>query len=61
MAIALGSLRIPPADFWALTVPELDALLRGARGITENGRALSRDGLSALMARFPDSSAERQR
>jgi uncharacterized phage protein (TIGR02216 family) len=59
MAVVLGSLRLPPATFWALTMPELDALLRGALGIVGSDTAPSRNGLSALMARFPDRTCTR--
>ena len=53
MAAGLGSLRLRPKDFWAMTPRELDAALRGAFGLTSFG-AMSRTDLSALMARYPD-------
>lgn len=60
MGIALGALRVPPAQFWAMTLPELDALLRGALGPRAEARALSRTGLADLMSRFPDDVARPQ-
>ncbi len=53
MAIGLGVLRLPPRDFWAMTPVEL---ARAISGLTGGGSAapMTRDGLAALMARFPD-------
>ena len=53
MAAGLGALRLRPKDFWAMTPRELDAALRGAFGLAGFG-AMSRTDLSALMARYPD-------
>jgi uncharacterized phage protein (TIGR02216 family) len=53
MRVALGHLRIPPAVFWTLTLPELDALLRGALG-QPGLETPTRAGLASLMQRFPD-------
>jgi uncharacterized phage protein (TIGR02216 family) len=56
MALALGRLRIPPAQFWTMTLPELDAVLRGALGLlpAEAVPGFDRTSLTALQARFPD-------
>jgi uncharacterized phage protein (TIGR02216 family) len=53
MAAGLGTLRLAPAVFWAMTPRELDAALRGAFG-EGAAAAPSRDDLAALMAAFPD-------
>jgi uncharacterized phage protein (TIGR02216 family) len=55
MRLVLGTLRMPPDMFWRLTLPELDAVLRGAFPDTPPVRGVSRSNLAALMARFPDS------
>jgi len=50
MQLGLAELRLPPAVFWDLTPAEL-MLMAGLGG----GRpALTRAGLAALVARFPD-------
>lgn len=51
LAFGLGRLRLPPTQFWALTLTELVALA-GPTGGTQavTGRAQ----LMALMRRFPD-------
>lgn len=55
MALALGRLRITPRDFWALTMPELEALLRGALGQGAHPASpLDHSVLADLLARFPD-------
>ena len=53
MAIGLGVLRLSPRDFWSMTLLELAAASRGARGggIEE---ALARDTLAELMLSYPD-------
>ncbi len=45
----LGGLRLTPAEFWALTPAELRLMLG-----QDGAAALSRGGLNALMARWPD-------
>jgi uncharacterized phage protein (TIGR02216 family) len=50
MRFGLVDLRLKPAEFWDLTPAEL-MLMAGA---DEAGPALSRSGLSDLIARFPD-------
>ena len=48
-------LRITPRDFWTLTMPELEALLRGALGQgAQPAPPLDRASLADLLARFPD-------
>ncbi|MDF1607276.1 phage tail assembly chaperone [Hoeflea sp. YIM 152468] len=46
----LGRLRLPPDQFWRLSVPELSALT----GAAEAPTLTNRQGLEALMALFPD-------
>ena len=53
MAAGLGTLRLSPQVFWAMTPRELDAALRGAFGITIP-HPMSRADLSALMTAYPD-------
>jgi uncharacterized phage protein (TIGR02216 family) len=50
MRFGLGRLGLRPEEFWALTPAEF-LVMAGAEG--GSGR-LSRAGLAALMARFPD-------
>jgi uncharacterized phage protein (TIGR02216 family) len=52
MALGLGHLRLPPGAFWAMTLPELAAALRGTGGV--HPAPMVRGELDALMARFPD-------
>jgi uncharacterized phage protein (TIGR02216 family) len=54
MEAGLGSLRLPPQMFWAMTPRELDAALRGAFGPPRQAGAMSRAELSALMDFYPD-------
>ncbi|BAQ17994.1 phage tail assembly chaperone [Methyloceanibacter caenitepidi] len=54
MEAGLGSLRLCPRDFWAMTPRELDAALRGAFGSRIAQAPPSRDDLAALMQRYPD-------
>lgn len=55
MRAGLHGLRLHPAEFWALTPAELALML----GVEPGARAaaMSRSGLDALMARFPDGPA----
>ncbi|WP_202913340.1 phage tail assembly chaperone [Acuticoccus sediminis] len=49
MALFIGERRMAPADFWALTLPEIQAVLGPpAPGGTRRG------DLARLMERFPD-------
>lgn len=57
MAIGLGLLRLPPRDFWAMTLPEFAAALRGLKGVSGDDTPLERPILTRLMALFPDASA----
>ncbi|MEL6871935.1 MAG: phage tail assembly chaperone [Pseudomonadota bacterium] len=52
MAFGLGVLRLSPAEFWAMTLPELKAAA-GMGGRTGT-HAPTADSLERLMARFPD-------
>lgn len=56
MALALGRLRVAPQVFWSMTLPELQALLRGAlpSATPGTGAPCDRAGLHDLMSRFPD-------
>ena len=54
MAVGLGTLRLAPSEFWAMTLCELDAALRGAFGLAVGAGALRRTDLDALMAAHPD-------
>ncbi len=54
MSAGLGTLRLAPNVFWAMTPRELDAALRGALGL---GGSMTREGLSALMAAYPDAAS----
>lgn len=53
MRAGLGGLRLRPAEFWDLTPVELQLLL----GPAAQPPSLNRDGLEALMQRFPDAKA----
>ena len=52
MALGFTVLRLSPAAFWAMTPRELAAAM-GAATPADDAR-LGRDGLAALMMRFPD-------
>lgn len=54
MALGLGLLRLPPAEFWAMTVPELTAAVEGVLGSDRPAEPPKRRDIEALMARFPD-------
>lgn len=54
MEAGLGTLRLPPPVFWAMTPRELEAALRGAFGVTQAVRPMSRADLAALMQAYPD-------
>ncbi|WP_072392077.1 phage tail assembly chaperone [Hyphomicrobium sp. CS1GBMeth3] len=54
MAIGFGVLGLEPRAFWSLTLPELDAAVRGRFGGVHAERPPSRRELDALRARFPD-------
>jgi uncharacterized phage protein (TIGR02216 family) len=54
MAAGLGTLRLAPPVFWAMTPRELDAALRGAFGVEAAVPSPSRQDLAMLMAAYPD-------
>ena len=54
MELGLGRLRLPPAYFWAMTLPELAMALNGAFAREAGIGALARSDLDALLARYPD-------
>jgi uncharacterized phage protein (TIGR02216 family) len=52
IGFGLGVLRLPPAQFWAMTPRELAFAIRAVRGsVTE---PLDRVALDSLMKQFPD-------
>jgi uncharacterized phage protein (TIGR02216 family) len=50
----LGTLRLPPPVFWAMTPREFEAALRGAFGVSHGPRPMSRADLAVLMSVYPD-------
>ena len=50
MRFGLAELRLSPGEFWQLTPAELQTYA----GERAGGTAMSRAGLDALLARFPD-------
>jgi uncharacterized phage protein (TIGR02216 family) len=58
MAAGLGTLRLAPHVFWAMTPRELEAALRGAFGATHHAAPMPRAGLEALMELYPDGRAD---
>jgi uncharacterized phage protein (TIGR02216 family) len=53
MDVALGGLGLSPDVFWAMTLKELAAAIRGCYGLSLVA-PLSRSDLDAMMQRFPD-------
>lgn len=53
IGFGLGTLRLSPRDFWAMTPRELSYAIRAVRGVA--AASLSRAGFDDLMRRFPDS------
>ncbi|WP_142591667.1 rcc01693 family protein [Pseudorhizobium endolithicum] len=51
MHVGLCLLRLPPEVFWRLTPAEFSAM---AGGMRPRSPEIRRDGLEALMRRFPD-------
>jgi uncharacterized phage protein (TIGR02216 family) len=60
MEAGLGTLRLAPSVFWAMTPRELEAALRGAYGVTQGLEAMPRGDFAALMALYPDSGKGRE-
>ena len=52
MSLGLGAMRLAPAAFWALSLPEWRALAEGSGG----ARALGRGEFENLMSLYPDQS-----
>jgi uncharacterized phage protein (TIGR02216 family) len=52
LAIGLGTLRLPPDQFWRMTPREFAAAVRGLYG--ERSAPMERASLEALVRRFPD-------
>ncbi len=53
MGLGLGLLRLPSAQFWAMTPKELEAAVAGITG-SDVFPALSRSGMNELIQQFPD-------
>jgi uncharacterized phage protein (TIGR02216 family) len=53
MAVALGRMRLAPAVFWSMTMPELHAVF-ASLDCDAASPSLARGDLDALMQRFPD-------
>lgn len=54
MAAGFGLLGLSPHAFWALTLKELEAAIRGRLGPAASEQALSRNDMAELQRRFPD-------
>jgi uncharacterized phage protein (TIGR02216 family) len=54
VAYGLGVMRLSPEALWAMSLSELRAALRGARGEAGKGEAPARSALAELMRQFPD-------
>lgn len=54
MAIGFGLLGLEPRAFWGLTLPELNAAVRGRFGAVGREGPPSRCELAALSGRYPD-------
>ncbi|MEM1344691.1 MAG: rcc01693 family protein [Pseudomonadota bacterium] len=57
MRLGLGTLRLAPEHFWAMTPVELLCALEGAGVLAPEGARLGRTRLDALMHRYPDAPA----
>jgi uncharacterized phage protein (TIGR02216 family) len=53
MGVAFGVLGLAPDVFWAMTLKELAAAIRGRLGLA-GAAPLSRPDLDAMLERFPD-------
>lgn len=56
MEFGLGELMLSPGQFWAMSLREINAALRGKRGLGGAGQIGAPDcaALAGLMAEFPD-------
>ncbi len=54
MIVGLGHLGVSPDIFWSMTLPELDAALRGHYGIGPATQAMTRAALVAMLRAHPD-------
>lgn len=57
MALGFGVMRLSPASFWSMSLPELSAAMQGlgsANGASDRGRPLRRTDFERLTARYPD-------
>ena len=55
MKVGFGLLRLPPDQFWSMTLRELEAAVAGLFGDEVQAEPLARADLEELMQRFPDS------
>lgn len=60
MRLGLGVLRLPPDTFWAMTPVEMTRALEGAGILGLAEQKMTRDGLEALMAAFPDTPGNKE-
>ena len=58
MALGLGILRLDPAAFWSMTLPEFTAAANAVLGPRANHPLPTRGDLARLMAEFPDHSKD---
>ncbi|MFC0283052.1 phage tail assembly chaperone [Camelimonas abortus] len=54
MVFGLGTLRLAPETFWAMTPREIAAAMRAFRPAAAGDGAPSREWLRAMARRFPD-------
>lgn len=54
MSFGLGTLRLSPDEFWAMTPRELQAAMRGVLGPEPQKGSPTREEMNRLLARFPD-------
>jgi uncharacterized phage protein (TIGR02216 family) len=54
MAVGLGLLRLSPREFWAMSLPELQAASEALFGPSPAAPPMSREKLEELMRAFPD-------
>lgn len=58
MAFGFGVLRLPPDGFWAMTLLELSAAMRGIQGAAASLPVIERAEFEALLRQFPDDASE---
>jgi uncharacterized phage protein (TIGR02216 family) len=60
MRVGLGALRLSPEAFWSMTPREFEAACT-VLGFGKGRGAMSRSGLDALRAKYPDEPVERKK